>query len=297
MQIAMRFLLVALLFFGCSAKEQDSTKPSVVATSYAIYDAARFIARDAIDVSMLLPPGKEVHTFYPTPQDIIKLQKADRILYSGAGLEPWVKRFEFGAKGVDLSRYVKLRKLTDNTDHHAHYDPHYWLDFENQARVAEAIAKIFKEMLPSHAKEFAKRKEAYVAMLKQLDASYKKQLSSCKLRSIYVNHNAYGYLGARYGFEVRSVSGISPDASPSPKHIEAILRGIASEGVRVLFYEPFESSRVLDAIARDSNIGIKRLQPLANITKDELDRGMDYRQIALENLQKLARALECNGTR
>ena len=293
------FLILLLFFTGCSKSHQKHSNVSVVTTTYAIYDAAKYIGGKDVNVSMLIPPGREIHTFEPTPQDIIKLKKADLIFYNGAGLEPWSKRFDFGAKGVDLSRYVQLRKFEeDHHDHHtlhSDYDPHYWLDFDNMKRVAEVIAQKLGEKEPAKKSLFAKRAKEYEHMLDDLDAAYKRGLGSCKKDTIFVNHNAYGYLAARYGFGVHSLVGLSPDAEPDPKTVQKILEEIRKEGVEFIFYEPFENSAVLDSIAKDADAKTIPLQPLGNITAKEAAQHLGYKEIMLENLHKLSKGLECNG--
>ena len=293
------FLILLLFFAGCSTSHEENRNVSVVTTTYAIYDAAKQIGGSDVDVSMLIPPGREIHTFEPTPQDIIKLKKADLILYNGAGLEPWSKRFDFGTKGVDLSRYVHLRKFKeDHHDHHALHndnDPHYWLDFDNMKKVAEVIANKLGEREPAKKSLFVKRAKGYERMLDDLDAAYKRSLTNCKKDTIFVNHNAYSYLASRYSIKVHSLVGLSPDAEPDPKTVQKILEEIAKEHTKVIYYEPFENSAVLNSIAKDAGVKTMPLQPLGNITAEEATKHLGYKEIMIENLHKLSKGLECNA--
>ena len=298
-RITTLFLILFFAFAGCSKETPTHTKPSVVTTTYAIYDAAKHIGGSDVDVSMLIPPGREIHTFEPTPQDIIKLKKADLVLYNGAGLEPWSEKFDFGSKGVDLSRYVQLKKFAEHHHHehslHSDYDPHYWLDFENMKRVAKIIAQKLGEIELKKKSLFLQRAKEYEHMLSQLDEEYRKNLKNCKKDEIFVNHNAYGYLASRYGFKVHSLVGLSPDAEPDPKRVENLLGEIKKEGVKFIFYEPFENSAVLNSIAKDAGVTTMPLQPLGNITAKEAQKHLGYKEIMLENLHKLSQGLECNG--
>ena len=293
--------MLFFFFAGCSKEDTFYDKPSVVTTTYAIYDVASYIGGRDIDVSMLIPPGREIHTFEPTPQDIIKIKNANLVLYNGAGLEPWSEKFNFGSKGVDLSRFVQLKKFEEHHHHHhshtlhSDYDPHYWLDFDNMKRVAEVIAKRFSELEPSKKQLFMQRAKEYEKMLTHLDESYRASLKNCKKEEIFVNHNAYGYLASRYGFEVHSLVGLSPDAQPDPKTVQNLLDEIKKEEVKYIFYEPFENSAVLNSIAKDAGVKTLPLQPLGNITAKEAAKHMGYKEIMLENLHKLSKGLECNG--
>ena len=292
-------LILLFLINGCSTTDKASDKPSVVTTTYAIYDAAKHIGGSDVNVTMLIPPGREIHTFEPTPQDIVKLNKASLVIYNGEGFEPWMGQFDIGAKALDLSRYVTLKKGED-VHHHVHelhsdYDPHYWLDFDNMKRVAEVIAKKFGELEPSKKQLFMQRAKEYEKMLSKLDESYRQTLKNCKKDEIFVNHNAYGYLASRYGFDVHSLVGLSPDAEPDPKTVQNLLDEIQKEGVKYIFYEPFENSAVLNSIAKDAGVKTLPLQPLGNITADEAAKHFGYKEIMLENLHKIAQGLECNG--
>ena len=296
------FLILLISFAGCSKKSASAAaKLSVVTTTYAVYDAAKQIGGKDIEVSMLIPPGREIHTFEPTPRDIIKLKKADLVFYNGAGLEPWSEKFDFGNKGVNLSRFVILRKFEEHHHHHhkdalhSAYDPHYWLDFDNMKRVVAVIAKKYGELEPSKKELFVQRAKEYEKMLLRLDQRYKDSLKNCKKDEIFVNHNAYGYLASRYGFEIHSLVGLSPDAEPDPKTVQMLLEEIQKEGVRYIFYEPFENSAVLESIAKDTGVKVLQLQPLGNITAEEADKGLGYKEIMLDNLHKLSQGLECNG--
>jgi len=297
------FILPLLIFFvGCSQNSSEkSQKPQVVVTTFAIYDVAKSIAQDDIDVSMLIPFGKEVHSFEPTPKDIIKLKKSAYFFYNGAGLEPWAEKFADGNKGVDLSRYVDLKKATTSHHHHGDkehgaIDPHYWLDFENMQKIADTIAHYYAQLLPQKKELFFKRAQKYKKMLQELDKKYKRVFNTtCKKKEIFVNHNAYSYLASRYGFGVDSLVGLSPEAQPSPKVIEETIKQIRKEGVKVVFCENFENKNILESVARDTGVKMEILKPLANITADDAKKGESYQSLMLQNLKKIADALECDG--
>ncbi len=295
-------VFISLFFLACSSEVRKSDRAVVVVTTFAIYDVAKHIGGDTIEVDMLIPFGKESHSFEPTPKDIVKLKEASIFFYNGAGLEPWAKRFDDGKKGVDLSRYVKLAKAHDH--HHEHesahnhegIDPHYWLDVENMQKIVDVMLDRFSMIAPEAKEAFEERAKRYKEMLHKLDERYIKELSNnCRKKEIFVNHNAYSYLARRYGFEVDSLVGLSPEAEPSPKVIERTIKQIREENIKVIFCESFENSSVLRSVAKDTNVKVEILHPLANITADEAAQGATYESLMLDNLQKLSQALECDA--
>jgi zinc transport system substrate-binding protein len=295
-------LTVAVLtFLGCSKKEatlDDSLK--VATTTFAVYDAAKYVGGEFFEVYMIIPPGKEIHTFEPTPKEIVKLKKSVLVFYNGAGLEPWAKQFVLATQGVDLSQYVVLQKMGHSHQHahtHTHLggvDPHYWLDIDNMKKITDVIAQRFSALKQKQKTYFVNRASEYKAMLDSLDENFKKHLHTCKKKEIFVNHNAYSYLARRYGFMVDSLVGLSPEAQPSPKKVESILEAIKKEDAKVVFVESFENASVLKSIANEKGITVDTLYPLANITAQQAKEDASYHSLMLQNLDKLKKALECN---
>ncbi len=301
-------LLTALFFLiGCSGSKDQlaERKTKITATTFALYDAAKNVAQGAFVVRQLIPPGKEVHTFEPTPKDLVELQKSALFLYSGAGLEPWAKRFAGITNSVDMSRYVKLRTFQnhhhnhhDNNAHHKHtgaIDPHYWLDVSNMERIVDVLARKFAALEPTKQAFFLQKAKNYKQKLAKLDEKAKEMFRKCRKKEIFVNHNAYSYMASRYGFKVDSLTGLSPDAQPTPQTIEAVLKKIKEEDIKVIFYEPFENNAVLLSVARDAGVRTEVLQSLANVTAQDAKMHKGYIDLMRENIQKVAQALECDA--
>jgi zinc transport system substrate-binding protein len=308
LKIIVLFLVVvsAVLFFVTSNENysQKEKKPIVAVTTFALYDIVNHIAQDTVEIVNILPFGVDPHSFEPTPQLMAKIEKSALVIYSGAGLEPWVDGFTFKSKVLNISKYVKLRHLDahehhEHEDHgtHAHHntvDPHYWLDFSNMQKATELITKELIELLPQNRALYEKNEQKYIAMLQKLDKLYREKLSSCKADTVVVSHNALGYLSRNYGFKVESLSGLSPEAEPSAKDVSRIMREIKKDGVRTIFFEHFVNDKVIKSIAKDTQINIDVFQPLGNITKDEAEAKLSYEDIMLRNLEKLSKALMCH---
>jgi zinc transport system substrate-binding protein len=299
-------LLLAVLFVVIQNEKKvvRNDKPIVGVTTFALYDIAKHIAGDTVTVVNILPFGVDPHSFEPTPRLMTSIEKSSLVFYSGAGLEPWIHGFKFKHKAVDISKYVKLRKLTDSEieedhehEHEAHHhngiDPHYWLDFDNMKKVAEVITKELIALQPQNKKLYIKNKEKYINMLHQLDAEYKKTLSNCKKDTVLVSHNALGYVANKYGFHVESLTGLSPEAEPSAKAMRRIFQDIHAKGIQTIFYENFVNVKVTKTIAKDANVTVDVFQPLGNITADEAKAKMTYEDIMRQNLKKLSKALVC----
>ncbi|WP_457749533.1 metal ABC transporter substrate-binding protein [Sulfurimonas sp.] len=298
-------LLLAALFVVMQNEKKplNNAKPIVGVTTFALYDITKHIAGDTISVINILPFGVDPHSFEPTPRLMSGIEKSALVFYSGAGLEPWIHGFKFKHKAVNISKYVRLRKLTEaeiaqdhEHEHEAHHqaiDPHYWLDFDNMKKATEIITRELIALQPKNKELYIKNRDKYIQMLNKLDEAYKKTLSNCKQKSVVVSHNALGYVANKYGFHVESLTGLSPEAEPSAQSIKRIFQDIHAKGIKTIFYENFVNDKVTKTIAKDANITVDVFQPLGNITADEAKAGMTYEDIMRQNLQKLSKALMC----
>jgi len=297
-------VVLVLFFISNDTTQKKNQKPIVAVTTFALYDITKYIAGDTVELVHILPFGVDPHSFEPTPRLMAKIEKSALLIYSGAGLEPWVHGFTLKDRTIDMSKYVRLRKLDpDEHELHDHHnedcihnmtDPHYWLDFANMQRMTGVITAAMTKMLPENKAYYEENKKRYIAMLQRLDKAYRTKLSSCKTDTVVVSHNALGYLSRNYGFHVESLTGLSPEAQPSAKDVTRIMNDIQKEGVRTIFFEHFVNDKVIKRIAKDTHIDLDVFQPLGNITKDEAEAKLSYEDIMQRNLDKLSKALMCN---
>ncbi len=281
-------------------KSEQKRKPLIALSTYALYDAAKNIAGESMECFCVLPQGVEVHDFEPTPKIMAKLHDADLVVYSGAGLEPWTHSFEDEKNGLDMSTHVKLLNAAHHDDeeeeghhHESEFDPHYWLDVDNMIIVANVLKEKFIKLAPNNKELYEKNSAHYIAKLKEIDTLYKQKMLTCKQDTIVVDHNAFSYLGLKYGFHVESISGLSPDAEPSAKVMGTIIDKVKDKHISTIFFESFASDKTINAIATDAKVKVDFLQPIANITKDESQNGSTYYSLMLQNLEKISEAREC----
>jgi len=285
--------------------EEKNQRPTVSLSTFSLYDIAKNISQDSINLVMILPFGVDAHSFEPTPKLMAKIMGSNLVVYSGAGLEPWTSTFEFKSKVIDMSKSVKLLKPKDgdecsaNHDHshhnHSHgaVDPHYWLDIQNMISATKLMSEEFIKLSPKNEELYKSNSEKYITKLKSIDAKYKKALSNCKKETIIVNHNAFSYLSNNYGFHVEALSGLSPDAQPSAKNMLRVIEHVKEHDVQTVFFESFVSDKAMKSIAQEAKVSVDVLQPLGNITRDEADKNLTYEDIMLDNLQKISKALVC----
>lgn len=299
-------VIIAFIYLVLNTDKDTQTKtqtakPTIALSTFSLYDITKNIVGDTANAFMILPFGVDAHSYEPNPRQVAKIYKSDLVVYSGAGLEPWIDGFEFKNKAIDMSLHVELKTLGEHEHHHEHKDegksstdPHYWLSFSNMIKSTNFITKELVELFPQHKTLYESNRDKYIAMLNDLDKSYAKELSTCRLKTIVVNHNAFSYISSKYGFEVEALSGLSPEAQPSAKNMTKLIEHVKEHKLKTIFFESFVSDRAIKSIAKEAKVKVDVLQPLGNITADEAKQNLSYEDIMKTNLKKLSEALECH---
>jgi len=296
----MILLIIAILLINKDTKEvEQKNKPTIALSTFSLYDITKNIVGDSAEPFMILPFGVDAHSYEPNPSQVVKIYKSALVVYSGAGLEPWIDGFEFKNKAIDMSLHVELKKLKGHDHHHEHsshnsVDPHYWLDFSNMIKATNLITSELIKLFPENKKLYKSNRDKYITMLKNLDKDYAQQLSTCRAKTIVVNHNAFSYLANKYGFEVEALSGLSPEAQPSAKSMAELIEHVKEYKLKTIFFESFVSDKAIKSIAKEAKVKVDVLQPLGNITADEAKQNLSYEDIMYTNLKKLSEALECH---
>lgn len=301
-------LFIGFITQGCcenkDLKTSTNSKPIVSLSSFALYDIAKHIAGDTVELINIVPFGVNIHSYEPTPKIMAKIEMSDLVLYNGAGLEPWLASFHFTNKAVSMGNYLSLRKLTKNEHHKSHSheghncshtiaDPHIWFDIQNMKKITDIVMYEFITLKPENKDLYIKNRDKYINMLTDLDLLYQRKLQVCKSDTIITDHNAFSYLSSNYGFHVKTLSGLSPDAEVSPKDIIRIMDNVKEYNLSIVFFEHFSSDKSMKSLAAESNIELDSLHPLGNITKEEAEQRRTYEDIMKENLKKISKALVC----
>ncbi|NTV30129.1 MAG: zinc ABC transporter solute-binding protein [Candidatus Omnitrophica bacterium] len=290
-------------------------KLQVVATIFPLYDFARTIAGDKADVSMLVPPGVEVHSFEPKPHDMSRINRADIFLFTGRMMEPWAADLLKGVTNnnlsvVDVGHGIHLIEESGNGEkngqvgeavpgtrfrtHQDGQDPHIWLDPVLAQKMIDTIASALASADSANRGYYVVNAENYKAKLRALDVSYTAGLSSCELRTIiYAGHFAFGYLAERYRLDhVSPYKGFSPDAEPSPREIAEVIRTVRRTGASVIYYEELLEPRLARIIAGETGAKLRMLNGAHNVSRDEMISS-SYLSIMESNLAKLKEGLRC----
>jgi zinc transport system substrate-binding protein len=287
-------LAVALAAAGCGGDNAAGGR-TVVAAFYPLAWAAEEVAGDDVDVVNLTPPGAEPHDIELTARDVERVRDADVVLYLGESFMPALEEAVEGHdRAIDLLEGQSLRvggdeHLDEEPDGHAREeagrDPHVWLDPRRLAAIARTIADELGE--PEAATDLVTR-------LDQLDAEFREGLARCERHEIVTSHAAFGYLADAYGLQQIALTGLSPEAEPSPRALEELVHEVEEEGATTVFFETLVSPRLAETVAREAGAETAALDPLEGLGQEELDAGQDYLSVMRANLDALRNALGCS---
>jgi zinc transport system substrate-binding protein len=272
-------LLALAALTGCSDSASQS-ETSVVTSFYPLAWAAEQVAPRGVTVENLTPAGVEPHDLELTPRGVEDLHDADLVLYLGDGFQPAVEdAVEGDAKALDLLKGQTLRPGGADG-----VDPHVWLDPMRLAAITRRVAAALGDRAAA---------APAVEKLDALDARFRTGLADCKRRELVTSHAAFGYLADAYGLRQVALTGLSPEAEPSPRALERLVREVERSGATTVFFETLVSPRLAETVAREAGVGTAQLDPLEGLTKEEVAAGADYVSVMRSNLAALRKALGC----
>jgi zinc transport system substrate-binding protein len=289
-------IVVTSAFFSATP---PTSKLQVVATFYPLAFFSQEIGGRHVHVTQLVPSNTEIHAWEPSASDITSAEEADIIVYNGAGLDHWMEDEILPA----LSN-AKTRSIVDATEglqlligehEHGLYDPHTWVSPYMAKLQAEKIYGVFVQQDPTHESYYTDRWLNLENKLEQIDANYTAELSIKQKNTIFVSHEAFGYLAHRYGFEQHGVIGLSADEQPSATAIANILDLMVEHETYVVYVDPVYSEEYAQTLRNEL-----QTQTGHSVTILELYlilgpiEGKDYLEQQLFNLESLKVGLEAS---
>jgi len=286
-------LLAVLILAGCQQSPAPEGKPLVVASFYPMYEFTRQVAAGRAQVISLVPPGVHGHDWEPSPQDVAQVRHARVFVYNGAGFEPWVDKLLSEGAASSTVVVVASAGLVVARAGGEGMDPHVWLDPLLARREIDAIRDALERSDPAGKPAYDANASAYGEKLAALDARFDAGLRDCSRRDVVVSHAAFGYLTRRYRLTQIAVTGLAPQAEPSPATLAAIVRTARERQVTAIFLEPLVSPRLAETLAREVGVHLLTLNPVEGVTKQEAADGVGYIELMGKNLESLRQGLGC----
>lgn len=331
-RIASFFLALALTLSltACTApaEKADGRKLQIVTTLFPYYDFARAIAQDRADVTLLLSPGREAHSFEPTPLDAVTISEADVFLYNGGEGEYWVESM-LGAAGENIAvvarmmdyvdalneEYVEGMQGADGHDHdHEHgshddhdhdheedehdsdeieYDEHIWTSPKNAVVLCRAVCDAICKADPANEDFYRTNCDDYCAQLEALDARFASLCESAPRRLlIFADRFPMLYFCREYGLDYRAAfHGCSGDTEPSLATIKFLIDKVEDENIPVVYTIDFGTKKVAAVVSECTGAAIETLYSMQTVSRADFDAGETYLTLMERNFEALRKGL------
>ncbi len=301
------FLALIMVFSlcACSGSENnaDGGKVKIVATIFPQYDFARQIAGDLADITMLLAPGEETHTYDPSPADIITIQNADIFIYGGGESDTWMEGVldSIDTSKMTLISLMEVCELLEAEEEHEHehghdempYDEHVWTSPINAMKIVEAITNALCAVDPNDAAAFRANRDAYLDKLTALDLKFHEVIDSASRSTlIFGDRFPLLYFAEEYGLDYRAAfPGCASNTEPSAATVAELIETVKNENIPIVFKIELSNGQIADSIAEASGARVETFYSCHTISKDDFENGETYLSLMEKNIPLVKEAL------
>lgn len=314
--LALVFICILVLATGCDVAHKDSEKLQVVTTLFPQYDFVRQVGGDKVEVTMLLQPGIEAHSYDPTPSDLVKMNQSDLIIYMGPYMETWAEdvfaSLETKPTIMNLSEGFELKQLEEEhvseqeegaedenedgteAEHHHVYDPHLWTNPEYAIKMVEKIADKLGELDPKNQKYYEDNAANYKLQIRCLSDTIQAVVDGSELDTLYfAGKFAMYYFAEEYGLKyISAYDSCTSETEPNAKLVAEIIDAVKEKDAPVVFYEELSNHKAADTICQETGAKALLLHSCHNVSKKEFESGVTYVHLMYQNVRHLEEGLK-----
>ena len=301
--------LILVTLCGCGIKTAKKTnKLNVVTTIFPAYDFAKQVGGDNVELTMLLKPGAESHTYEPTPQDIMKIQKCDVFIYVGGESDEWVRSI---LDSIDTSK-IKVISMMDLVDHKVEeetvegmqteeksdgekeYDEHVWTSPVNAMQIVRGITKTMVSVDSKNKKQYENNRDAYLKQLEELDKQFKDVVKNAKRDTlVFGSRFPFRYFVEQYGLKYYAAfPGCAAETEASAATIAFLIDKVKKEKIPVVFDMELSGSKFADTICETTGAKKLTLYACHNVSAQDFSSGVTYVSLMKRNVENLKVALQ-----
>lgn len=299
---ALLLMSLALCLSGSACAEQLQ----IVATNFPCYDFARQVAGEAAKVTMLIRPGAEVHSFEPSPSDILTIGDADLFIYVGGESDAWaddiLESFDDAPQAVKLMDYVELleEEHYEGDGHHHHHDhdelaldEHIWTSPKNALQMLHAVEDALCEADPASEAAFRANADAYAAQIAELDAELERIVSEGERHELLVaDRFPFLYMAHDYGLEYcAAFTSCASETEPSAKKLVELIEIIRADDIPVVYTIEMSTGNIARTLAEETGVEVLELHSAQTVRQSEMDVGESYVSLMRKNLAAIEKGL------
>ena len=306
--IACLMACFAVFAFAACSLNKSSTPDSkgkeplkIICTNFASYDFVRQIVGDKAEVTMLLKPGAEAHSYEPSPKDIQAIGKSDLFVYTGGDSDEWVDGMLSSKEHHhdDKDNHDKEHHHDDKEHHHhdgeegPEMDEHVWTSPANAIQIVKALTETISGLDKDNAQTYQKNAEAYIAKLEKLDKDFHDVIDHAKRKEIIVGDRfPFLYFAKEFGLTYYAAfPGCSTDTEANPATIAFLVDKVKEDHIPVVFHIEMSNEQMSKAIAEATGAKNELLNAVHNVSDEEFKKGVTYIDLMNHNVKVLKEAL------
>lgn len=279
---------------------------TIISTSFVGYDFARAVTGDKNDVAMLVKPGAEMHTYEPTPQDIIRIKNARLFIYIGGESEEWVEDLLVDNnipddKCIRLMDYVNLKQEVvkegmesdeeEGDEGEVEYDEHIWTSVENSIHLVEAVRDRLLTIDSGNHEKYSKNTENYVKRLRKIDSDLRNVIADVDVKKrilIFGDRFPFRYFVDEYSLDYYAAfPGCSEQTEASANTISFLVKKAKELGIKAIFKTEMTDGKLADTIAKEAGAKVYTLNAAHTVLAADYDRGVTYADLMASNVKTL----------
>lgn len=314
--IATIIIAIICIIIGFSANKPrflKSDKLNIVVTTFSTYDFAKQIVGDKADVTFLLGPGVDSHSYEPSAKDLVTLKNANVFIYIGGEMEQWVdKVLETDTINKEATTLIQVTESVETIEeqevdgaeeeehHHDEeheegaFDEHIWTSPSNAIKMVEYLNEKFANLDSNNKEEYQKNTDNYIKQIKDLRTKIQEIVDNKKRnRLVFGDKMPMQYFLNEFGLTASAAfNGCSTEAEPGTKTITYLVSKVKEENIPVVLYIELSTGKTAKSIANETGAKSMQIQTLHNISKDDFKNGETYVSLMTRNLQVLKEALQ-----
>ncbi len=297
-----------IMLGGCQNQKTDNSsgKLKIVTTIFPAYDFAKNVFGETAEVSMLLKPGMESHSYDPSAKDVVKIDECDLFIYNGGESDEWVENILKSTENVKSLKMVDSVEMLgeehvdgmtaeehEEHDHDEEYDEHVWTSPKNAALICASIRDKAKEISPENASVFDKNAESYIAQINSLDKRFSELMAGEKRYFVFGDRFPLLYFFKEYGLNYYAAfPGCAAETEPSAQTISFLSKKLSdNDTIKTVFYIEISNHKLADNLAAESNLQTAEFHTCHNITSSDFEAGESYISLMERNYKTLKTAL------
>ena len=303
-------ILAFFLLKGNTQSKTDEGKIQIVTSNFACYDFLRAIIGDNtnIELTFLLGPGKDAHSYDPTAKDLILIQNSDLFVYVGGGMEEWSQKVissieKEKTKIICIADYVEKmeekeidgaeEEEEEEEEEEGAFDEHIWTSPENAIKMINALEQSMEEVDSNNSNLYKENAQEYISKIKDVDNKIQNIMKNrVRDRLVFADKMPMQYFIEYYNLKVSSAfSGCSTDTEPSAKTIAYLENKVKEEKIPVVLYIELNPGKVARIIADETGTQAMQIQTLHNISLEDFNNGESWVSLMTRNIEVLEKAL------